>query len=392
MRNEAFRSANSAPLIPGNQMEVERFEIDPVLSSTLPEVAGFLHRWRVTEAAESVIGQHAAEDPRSIERRLRWLMLDNPAATQGSRLGYCVRDRRGAIRGLTLTFPANFLCGANRLPGLCAGSFFVEAPARSMGFYLFRKYLASPGYSFFFATTCNANSAGLWKSLGGRAIPDSDVEYVLPFRLDVMIPAFVAARTSSEVASRIARISGKCANPILRRLTRRPEELAVEPCRDWEKLAALARRDRTAASIASDRSAEYLQWRYGPGSPQYPCGIYLFRDKRGNEGWFSLGNLIRGERGQIRGSVLLDAVWPREKMSFSRIFHAIVLQADAGADALFLQPRHGIDYRKYSRCVMRRRFVAPQGFVAGRKGDPPAALDSFDYDDIDHTAWTFQWK
>jgi hypothetical protein len=366
-------------------------EIQPILSSALPDVAAFLYRWRGNEAEASSVPQYVRENTLSIERRLRWLLLKNPVAIEGSRLGYCLRDRMGDIRGLNLAIPAAFLFEDQRLLGLCSGSFFMEPPIRPLGFYLFRKYLGSPGYSFFFATTCNAHSSALWRKLGGRAVPNSEMEYFLPLRLDVMIPAFVATKTSSAAASGIARICGQCANPILQLLTRPSTKLIIEPCQDWEKLAHLSRRHRSANYITSDRSAAFMQWRYGPGSPIYPCSIYLFRDRQGNEGWFSMGNVIRGQHGQIRGSALLDAIWPRKTMSFTGILQEILRLAAAGADAIFLRSQPGLDYREFSRWVIARRLEAPRAFVAIRKGCPLLALDSLDYDDSDDSAWSFQW-
>jgi hypothetical protein len=369
-----------------------RFEIQPVLSSTLPDVAGFLRRWR-DNRAEGSSGQHSAyEDSLGIERRLRWLLVENPVVKGGSPHGYCIRDRLGDIRGLTLSFPAAFLAADQRLLGLCSGSFFVEPQARTLGYHLFKKYLSSPGYSFFFATTCNASSAALWGKLGGCAVPTSETEHILPLRLDVMLPAFVAARTSSKVASEIARIFGRCANPILQLLARQSSELAIEPCRDWQKLSELFRRHRSADWITTDRSAEFLQWRYGQTSPNYPCDIYWFRDKRGNEGWFCLGNVIRGHQGQIRGSVLLDAVWPREKMSFRDILPEILRLVGSEADAVFLRPQPGLDYGECSRWIIPHRSEAPRVFVITRKGNPLLPMASLDYDESDYGAWAVHWS
>lgn len=370
---------------------MERFEIQPILSSALPDVAGFLHRWRGNEAERSSVQHYVREDTLSIERRLRWLLLENPVATEGTRLGYCLRDHQGVIRGLNLDIPAAFLSADQRLLCLCSGSFFVEPAARPLGLYLFRKYLASPGYSFFFSTTCNANSGELWRKLGGYAVPNSEIEYVLPLRLDVMIPAFVATRTSSEAARGIARICGRCANPILRLLTRPSAKLAIEPSQDWEKLSELSRRHRSSNHITSDRSAEFLRWRYGSASPLYPCGIYLFRDNQGNEGWFSLGNVLRGGQQQICGSILLDAIWPREKMSFRAIFEEILRLAVPRADAIFFRSRPGLDYREYSPWIIPHRSETPRVFVMMRKGAPLLDLDLLDYDDSDDGAWSFQW-
>src|SRR5207247_2446242 len=112
----------------------------------------------------------------------------------------------------------------------------IEPPARTLGFYLFKRYLNSPGYAFFFSTTCNANSGALWAKLGACTVPNSDVEYVLPLKLDVMLPFFLAGRTSSSLAAELARLVGRCANPVLQLLARQSAELTVEPCRDWETL------------------------------------------------------------------------------------------------------------------------------------------------------------
>jgi hypothetical protein len=364
------------------------FEIQPILSAALPEVAAFLHWWRGNYAGGAAVlngRKPVPESSLSIERRLRWLLTENPVAAEGSPLGYCIRDRSGVIRGTNLCFPSAFLAGDQRLLGLCSGSFFVEPCVQSMGFYLFRKYLSSPGYSFFFATTCNENSEPLWRMLGGQAVPHSETEYILPLRLDVMIPALVAARTSSGIASGMARIAGRGANPVLRFLTRRPAALSIEPCRDWERLSALFRRHRPANYITSDRSPKFLQWRYGPASPLYSCGTHLVRDRFGNEGWFCLGHL---NRGGVRGAFLLDAVWPRAKMSFREMFREILRVASADVDVFIFRRRPGLEYREYCRWAIPHGLGA-RTFVISPKGAPALAPDALDPDDNDYVAWMF---
>src|SRR5437016_10647197 len=126
---------------------MERFEIQPVLSSAVPAVASFIHRWHTDRDGSSSIQR--------IERCLQWLLIENPLTTDVCHHGFCIRDDSGVIRGLLLSFPWAFLAADQRLLGLCSGSYFVEPPARAMGFFLFKKYLDSVGYAFFFATTCN---------------------------------------------------------------------------------------------------------------------------------------------------------------------------------------------------------------------------------------------
>jgi hypothetical protein len=369
-----------------------RFALEPVLRSALPEVTAFLHRWHSTEAERSATGKPARETIGSIERRLKWLLIDNPVASTDGTLGYCLRDCAGVIRGLNLHFPIAFLSADKRLLGLCSGSFFVEPPARSLGFYLFKKYLSTPGYSFYFASTCNTNSSELWKSIGGFPIPNSQREYILPLRLDVLVPAYVGSRISNKITAEIARMCGRSANPILRLLTRSSAKLVIESCRDWEKLSELFRRHRSPDHITSDRTPAFLQWRYGPQSPSHPCDVYLFRDEVGNEGWFCLGNLVRGEQGQFRASVLLDAIWPREQMTFRTIFQEILRKTVGTADAISFRWQPGLDNTKYRGCVIPRKLQAPRAFVSVPKDASPFPLDSLDYDDSDYIAWAFQWK
>ena len=361
-----------------SQASSQTFEIQPLFGSALPDVAKFLHNWPAQRDQGSSIQRFGREDSLSIERRLRWLLVEHPLAPSASHHGLCIRDASGAIAGLLLAFPGAFLAGDQRLLGLGSGGFFVEPHARTLGFYLFKRYLKTPGYAFFFSTTCNAESGALWKRLGACAVPNSDTEYILPLDLEVMLPAFLAGRTSSAVAAALARVVGRCADPVVRRFGRKATALAVEPCRDWEKLAELFRRHRSADSMTTDRSAPFLEWRYGEGAPSQPLDICVFRDTRGNEGWFSLRNTICGRQGQIRGCVLLDAIWPREQMSFRDILPAILQRVASRADAIFLQPRPGVDYGDCSRWIIPYRLEAPQVFVMARKGGAPLGVSTLD--------------
>ena len=357
---------------------IERFEMRPLLGSALPDVARFLHRWHASGEPGPSLPLPVRDDSLSTERRLQWLLLENPLTRGADQHGLCIRNASGALVGVLLSFPASFLGGDERLLGLGSGSFFVEPRARAAGFFLFKRYLGHPGYAFFFSTTCNANSSALWKALGASAAPHSDTEYMLPLRLEVMLPAFLTKRTSSPRAAAIARVFGRCADPVRQLLTRKSGELTLEPCGDWEKLAGLFRRHRPAQWITTDRSAPYLRWRYGPNSHNHPFEICVFRDKRGNEGWFSLGHIIRGRHGQIRGCVLLDAVWPREKIGFREILAAILQLVASKADAVFFQPRPGVDHAEYSRWIIPCRLEAPKIFAITRKGGAPLAVSSLD--------------
>jgi hypothetical protein len=354
---------------------MSRFEIQPILGSALPDVARFLRQWRAARDREASIEREVPEDVSSTVRRLRWLLLENPLAKDVEQHGFCVRDGSGAIRGIDLSFPNAFVAADQRVLGLCSGAFFVEPEARMLGFFLFKKHLGSPGYSLFYATSCNANSGPVWRTVGGRPVQGSDTEYIVPLKLDVMLPALLPDKLSTRVVAGVAGVVGRCANPVVRLLSRRSTALTIEPCRDWEKLSSLARRHRPTQFMTTDRSPAYLEWRYGQNSPNHPNDICVFRDTRGNEGWFSLGPVVRGRQAQIRGRILMDAIWARDKMSFPEIFPALLRLVTDKADALFLQPRAGVDYAECSRWSIPRRGATRIYAVAGRNGVPGLPLD-----------------
>ena len=357
---------------------VKNFDIQPLCGAELGDVARFLHQLDSYRGHGSSSPGTLPEDLPSTRQRLEWLLTENPLAGASARHGLCVRDAAGALMGLLLAFPGAFLAGEQRLLGLGSGSFFVEPRARALGFYLFRRYLSSPGYSFFFSTTCNANSAPLWEAVGARAVPKSDMEYILPLKLEVMLPAFLSRRTSNAFAARAARVFGRAANPVLHLLARKPVDLIVEPCRDWGKLAELFRRQRDRASITTDRSTAYLAWRYGPGAHNGPFDICVFRDQAGHEGWFVLGNVLRGRQKRIRGCVLLDATWPRSHMSFRDILPAIIQVAETKADAIFIQPRPHLDDDECSRWIIPCRLEAPKILAVTPRDGAPVPLSALD--------------
>jgi len=353
-----------------------RFEIQPVLDDAVPDVARFLARYDDGERRGAGAARTPFETSR-IEQRLRWLLLENPLTTPTSAHGLCIRDGAGGVVGLLLAFPSAFRVGDQRLLGIGSGSFFVEPAARTLGFHLFKRHLRWPGYDFFFSTTCNAASGALWRMLGAAVVPSCAVELVLPLDLGVMFPAFLAGRAPSPILARLARLVGRGANPLLRRRAGRTAG-PVTTSRDWDKLADLARRHRPPDVVTGERSAAFLEWRYGPRSPNHAADVCVFRDPHGQEGWFVLGETVRGDRVQVRGRALLDAVWPRERMRFSDVLAAIVRFAGERAHALYFRPRPGVDDGECGRWIVRRPVEPPTVVAVAGRGRGPLALSALD--------------
>src|SRR5579872_3006872 len=182
----------------------ESFDVRPILATDLPQLAEFLHRWRANRGEDVA---HASIKF-GIERRLRWLLQDNPFGS-GTSHGYCVWDTSGAIRGADVAFPSPFIVNGTRLIGYCSGAFFVEPAARTLGTFLIKNYLSTGTFPFFFATTCNSQSGAIWKALGGKAVPNHDREYMFPFRLDVVLNTVLNGRSKA-----LIRASLRCARAL----------------------------------------------------------------------------------------------------------------------------------------------------------------------------------
>lgn len=351
---------------------MERFEIRPLLETDIPRAAEYVDRWNAPSAGAT--SQKRGRP--STEHRLRWLISENPLVGDGP-MGYYVQGTSGAMMGLVLCFPNGFIGDDRRFVGLCSGSFFVEKEARMSGFLLFRKYLANASRDFFFSTTCNTQSGALWSKLGAKSVPNSEFEYILPINSSVMLPAFLEGRGLAQGALKVAEVTGRVLRPLIRPFQRMQSDLASERCRDWDKLSDLSYRNRAPNYLTADRSVQFLRWRYGSASPDRSAEICVFRDRRGNEGWFSLVSTTRGRHGQIRGVLVLDAVWPRERIPFQQVLAAILDRPRVrSADALFLHPRLGVDYTHCNRLLFRRRLEGPTCYVrAGQKEVPASALD-----------------
>lgn len=371
------------------------FQIKPVRNDDLAGIADFLHRWWDNEG-EGVDDERARKDARSVEACLRWLLLENPSNLDFPHHGYCVRDDSGGIRGVLLSFPSTFLAGDQRILGLCSGSFFVDPEVRTGGFYLFRKYLNAEPYSFFFSNTCNRHSSALWEKSGARAVPNSEREFIIPIRHEVILQALLDRRFSGRTRSRALDAAvnavGRCGNAIPKFLGQ-SNTLRVEACRDWEKLASLSDRLRSRALITAERSAAFLEWRYGSSSPNHAAEIYVFADGRGNEGWFALGNKMLGPAGQISACVVLDAVWPRGAMSYGQLLPAIFHRVSTRADAIFCLPRPGLDYAQCSRWIVSRRLEAPRVWTLPGKGLDPLDASSLDLVTADgDSGWSNRYR
>src|SRR5262249_2389282 len=218
-------------------------------------------------------------------------------------LGETLRDPEGKIMGMILGVPRLYRLGAQRLLGLAAGNFFVDASARMQGFFMLRRFLATPGFDFLYANSCNRQSGPLWAKCGAIMVPESDVEYLFPLRLGPIAQELALRKGWPAWTGSILRSLGPMASLVAApRISR--SRFTVECCTDLELLADIAGRNRNAELLQPDRSAAYLEWVYGslpakPGDDRIQQ-IYTFTDGAGQDGWFAVRFDHRGRLEQIK--------------------------------------------------------------------------------------------
>jgi hypothetical protein len=339
------------------------FNFRPIVEQDLPDVAAFLYQQQEITSREDSTQARPSND------NLKWLVT-NPHRSDGASLGDTIRDPEGKIFGMIVAVPRMYRLGAERRNGLAAGHFFIDASARMQGFFMLKRFLATGGFDFVYANSCNGQSGPLWAKCGALMVPESEVEYLLPFRLGPLAEELAIRKAWHPVVARALRVAGPIATLVA--APRLPKNrFKVEPSKDVERLAEIAGRNLNPAFLQPERSAPYLRWVYAPWLESTDLkgsggAIYRFTSSTGQEGWFSLIFARRGHREQIRAARVNDVVWPYEHMAFTDVIPAMAEAARDRADLLSIRGRVGLGLEDRVLGMRRRTLLAPEGYVMGR--------------------------
>ena len=271
----------------------------PIHPEDLPEVAAFLHEQQEI-ASRDDLTQAAPEN-----NDLTGFQKD-PDLSPGMSMGETLRDSEGKIRGMILGIPRMYRLGSQRLLGRAAGNFYVDASARMQGFFMLRRFLGAPGFDFYYANSCNRQSAPLWAKCGAQMVLESDVEYLLPFKLGPLAEEWASRKKWHPAVAAALKAAGPLATLVA--APRRPKhQFTLEYCVDLERLAVIADRNRDPELLQPEHSVAYLKWVYGsmpksPSNAEISGVMYRFADPAGREGWFVLKFEPRGRKHQIRSA------------------------------------------------------------------------------------------
>ena len=86
-------------------------------------------------------GEAIADVSMTPERRLRWLLLENPNRAHDIPLGWRIRDDAGAVVGAAVCIPLRIGAGEFRTTALMFAKFFVDGEYRGMGLGIFMRFV-----------------------------------------------------------------------------------------------------------------------------------------------------------------------------------------------------------------------------------------------------------
>ncbi|HAI11925.1 MAG TPA: hypothetical protein DCM28_09490 [Phycisphaerales bacterium] len=346
---------------------MSQYKIQPIDKDDLPQLADFLHEsienFRDENPYGSGGGQGRSRDTifESLQRSFKHQTQIDPTGQFGLKL--CDDN---TICGSLLFFPQIYRFQNQTYRALGSGSFFVDPNARMQGFFMFRKYLASKNYDFYFGNTCNTNSIALWKNCKGVVVPNSDIEYLIILKPAAVFEELVL-RKNKPWLSPVARTAGLLAGCLTR--WRRDIGLKVSTAESHQQLAQIADEVCPLDLMTADRSVDYLQWHYPDLNSQSKNNqpqVFVFSDQNGPQGWFAIDYGQRGLRQQINAARILDVVWARKQYSFKQILHVIASTLDKPTDLLSIRARPDITLDAKFPHAYQRQLPAPESAVLSK--------------------------
>lgn len=329
-----------------------------ITEADISDVAAYLARQAGTGDATTSQGSLP-------ERRLRWLLLENPARVDDVPLGWCIRDARQNVIGTLLCVPFRVAArGVSRI-ALMSCKFFVDEPYRGAGLVPFRNYLKLGRQYPLFCTSANAVSGELFAGAGGNVIAGTDHTMLGVARHAPLAEEWVFRKIGRPALSRITALPS-CLLP-RRKLGRSESEL--QPLTSVEDVMALELpppRD----SVAVVRDPSYIRWRYF--STDSANEVLCFRG-RGAVARMVVVNQVRwGHRSQIRVLNVLDVWPPLDADTASSLVQLLWARYEGAFDALWLRsqpPEAEAELRRLG--FMRHRFPAPLGWCIDPSGHLP---------------------
>lgn len=393
----------------------------PITEPDLDAVADFLQH-------QVQPGEMAAPGAMPPRRRLRWLLLANPARADEIPLGWQIRSE-GHVVGAAICVPFHAASARWRGTALMFCKWFVDAPFRGMGAGLLMRFVREGARYPLLTTSTNAASGELFSRVGARRIGGMDHTMLGIWRSRPLAEEWFFRRTARQHVSRIVSLPAILIPPQVRRRKkdRRPTPASaaaavknssrwlanteaasspgddrlsgVEPSSDVgivnttrsdiEEMPLSAARpaelssergplvrlnaDEAARlelplprmSIAVVRDAAYLRWRYFGGESEKD--VFRFSLKGHPDRLVVVGLARAGYRGQIRVANVLD-LWPAaDQDCIESLVSALADHYRGQFDAIWLRSQSAAVEERLAALGWRRHdFPAPLGWCVDR--------------------------
>ncbi|MFY9660206.1 MAG: hypothetical protein WAJ97_06260 [Terriglobales bacterium] len=322
----------------------------------------------IVELAQFIASQSGRESA-SVERHLRWFLLENPARDPQIPLGSGLRSPQGELVGCILSVPQVFRFQQQTLLIVGSSCFYVDERYRGSGGLVFLRFSQLGRKWPLFGNSANADAARLWKARGAVPIPYSDHELLGVLHWQGVIEEGLKRRLAPQTLARM--ISGPAA-PFVRPFKRlkldrgRPEHLV--PLTSAEQVMQLPIHD-AASHLTASRDLSYIRWRYFSG-PDATRAVFAFRNQQvDSEVLVTVNQRPRGYRGQIRTLNLLDiypAVTPDVCVS---VAGALLQRYRDVIDAIVLRGLDEARQDAFRRIgFIRRTLDTPNGWLLDKSG------------------------
>jgi GNAT superfamily N-acetyltransferase len=321
--------------------------------SDIPDVAAFLARQ--TRPGEAIVSNLMAP-----ERRLRWLLLENPCRSNDIPLGWKIRNETGVVVGAAICIPFHVGAGEFSAVALMFAKFFVDPDYRGMGLGIFMRFVREGRRFPLFCASTNAKSGELFSRMGGTIIPGMDHTMLGIRRPKPLIEEWIYRRTGRPALAKILSIPAVLA-PGRNSQRRRNGSAELRRLQNIDEIAAVGL-STTANILGVVRDRDYLQWRYLSG--ERATDIYSFRNGGDVARLVVVEEIRSGHRGQIRVLNILDIFPPTNAESAPLLASALAAQYEIRFDVIWFRSQPpDAENALHAAGFVRHTFPAPLGWV-----------------------------
>ena len=314
----------------------------------------------------SFIAAQSGRTHESVERHLRWFLLENPARRPEDALGLGLRAADQLV-GCILCVPQAFRAGTKTILLMGSSSFYVDHRHRGHGGRIFLKYSRLANQYPLFGTSANAEAAALWKAAGARPIPDSDAELFGVLRWPPVAEEFIHLKYANQLLSRLAGSPiANAARLILHLKIDDGESDALQPLTSAEQVNDLPIHN-SSAKLTAMRDLLYIRWRYFSGKDA-TVSAFAFRSRGPDQDLLvTVNQRTRGYRGQINTLNVLDVYPEVSPEEWLRIIRALIARYDHNVDAIVVRFQNPDQLKLLcEKGFQRRAFDAPTGWFLDR--------------------------